>query len=88
MATIKARRQANGAIRYTAILRKRLDKVIVHREAKTFIHRSAALSCGAAGSLRDQRVELFAVRQKKARHALIAFIRGATPTICIARFRL
>lgn len=44
MATIKARRQANGAIRYTAIVRKRLDKVIVHREAKTFMHRSAALS--------------------------------------------
>ena len=44
MATIKARRQANGAIRYTAIVRKRLDEVIVHREAKTFMHRSAALS--------------------------------------------
>ena len=44
MATIKARRQANGSIRYTAIVRKRVGKTIVHREAKTFTHRSAALS--------------------------------------------
>jgi hypothetical protein len=44
MATIKARRQANGAIRYTAIVRKRVDKQIVHREARTFTHRSAALT--------------------------------------------
>jgi len=43
-ATIKARKQANGAIRYTAVVRKRVDKTIVHREAKTFTHRSAALS--------------------------------------------
>jgi hypothetical protein len=44
MATIKARRQANGSIRYTAIVRKHVGKTIVHREAKTFTHRSAALS--------------------------------------------
>jgi integrase len=44
MATIKARRQANGSIRYTAIVRKRVGGAIVHREAKTFTHRSAALS--------------------------------------------
>ncbi len=44
MATIKARRQANGSIRYTAIVRKRVGKTIVHREARTFTHRSAALS--------------------------------------------
>jgi hypothetical protein len=44
MATIKARRQANGAIRYTAIVRKRVDKKIVHREARTFTYRSAALT--------------------------------------------
>jgi integrase len=44
MATIKARRQANGSIRYTAIVRKRVGKTIVHREAKTFMHRSAAVS--------------------------------------------
>jgi len=36
MATIKARRQANGSTRYTAIVRKRVGKTIVHREAKTF----------------------------------------------------
>lgn len=44
MATIKARRQANGSIRYTAIVRKRVGETIVHREAKTFTHRSAALT--------------------------------------------
>lgn len=44
MATLKARRQANGSIRYTAIVRKRAGKTIVHREARTFTHRSAALS--------------------------------------------
>lgn len=44
MATIKARRQANGSIRYTAIVRKRVGKSIVQREARTVTHRSAALS--------------------------------------------
>jgi hypothetical protein len=44
MATIKARRQANGTIRCTAIVRKRVHKTIAHREAKTFTHRSAAVS--------------------------------------------
>ena len=44
MATIKARRQANGSIRYTAIVRKRVGKTIVHREARTFTHLSAAVS--------------------------------------------
>jgi integrase len=34
----------NGSIRYTAIVRRRVGKTIVHREAKTFTHRSAALS--------------------------------------------
>jgi hypothetical protein len=44
MATIKARRQANRSIRYTAIVRKRVDKTIRHREAKTFTHRAAAIT--------------------------------------------
>jgi len=44
MATIKARRQVNGPIRYTAIVRRRVGKAIVHREAKTFTHRSAAVT--------------------------------------------
>jgi integrase len=44
MATIKARRQANGAIPYTAIVRKRMEKKIVHREARTFTYRSAAVT--------------------------------------------
>ena len=44
MATIKSRRRADGSIRHTAIVRKRVGRTIVHREAKTFTHRSAALS--------------------------------------------
>jgi hypothetical protein len=40
MATIKARRQANGMIRYTAITRKRVGTTIVHRHARTFRLRS------------------------------------------------
>ena len=44
MATIKARRQANGAIRYTAIVRLRRGGTILHREAKTFTHRVSAVT--------------------------------------------
>ncbi|HUK01126.1 MAG TPA: hypothetical protein VLW26_02495, partial [Steroidobacteraceae bacterium] len=44
MATIKARRQANGTTRYTAIVRIRRGGAILHRESRTFAHRSAALT--------------------------------------------
>jgi integrase len=44
MPTLKARKQANGETRYTAIVRIRRGGVVIHREAKTFTHRSAALS--------------------------------------------
>jgi hypothetical protein len=44
MATIKARKQANGATRYTAIMRLRRGKTIIHRESKTFAFRAAAFS--------------------------------------------
>jgi hypothetical protein len=44
MPTIKARRQANGITRYTAIVRIRRGGAILHRESRTFTHRSAALS--------------------------------------------
>jgi len=44
MATIKACRQANGTIRYSAIARKYVGKAIVHREARTFTRRPAAVS--------------------------------------------
>jgi hypothetical protein len=36
MATIKTRKTADGATRYTAILRIRKGQVILHRESKTF----------------------------------------------------
>jgi len=45
MPTIKIRKQANGATRYTAIVRLRRKGAILHRESRTFAHRSAALSC-------------------------------------------
>ena len=44
MATIKARRQGDGVIRYTAIVRIRRGGKILHRESRTFAHRTAALS--------------------------------------------
>jgi hypothetical protein len=44
MATIRARKQADGSTRYTAIVRIRRGKTIVHREYKTFALRSAAAS--------------------------------------------
>jgi integrase len=44
MATIKVRKRANGSIRYTAIVRMRKGTTVVHRESRTFTHRSAAQS--------------------------------------------
>ncbi len=44
MPTIKIRKQANGATRYTAIVRLRSQGKVLHRESRTFTHRSAALS--------------------------------------------
>jgi integrase len=42
MATIKARKQANGEMRYTAIVRVRSGQTVLHSESKTFGYRSAA----------------------------------------------
>jgi hypothetical protein len=44
MPTIKSRKKANGVTRYTAIVRIRRGTAIIHRESKTFAHRTAALS--------------------------------------------
>ncbi len=44
MATIKSRKKADGTTRYTAIVRIRRGKVILHGESKTFSFRAAALS--------------------------------------------
>ena len=44
MPTIKVRKQSDGTTRYTAIVRIRRGGTILHREARTFAHRSAALS--------------------------------------------
>jgi len=44
MAYIKVRKQSDGSTRYTAIIRLHSGKTIVHQEAKTFAHRSAAVT--------------------------------------------
>jgi integrase len=44
MAYIKVRKQSDGSTRYTAIIRLRNGKMIVHQEARTFAHRSAAVT--------------------------------------------
>jgi integrase len=44
MPTIKTRKQTDGTTRYTAIVRIRRAGIILHRESRTFAHRSAALS--------------------------------------------
>jgi hypothetical protein len=44
MATIRARKQADGTTRYTAIVRLRKGKGLLHQETRTFAHRSAAIT--------------------------------------------
>jgi|SRR5580658_1055526 hypothetical protein len=44
MVYIKVRKQSDGSIRYTAIVRLRSGKTIVHQEARTFAHRVAAVT--------------------------------------------
>ena len=44
MPYIKVRKQSDGSTRYTAIVRLRSGKAIVHQEARTFAYRSAAVS--------------------------------------------
>ena len=44
MPTIKARKQANGSTRYTAVVRIRRGTTVLHQESRTFTHRTAALS--------------------------------------------
>ncbi|HEY5214233.1 MAG TPA: hypothetical protein VIJ38_14555 [Acidobacteriaceae bacterium] len=44
MATSRARKQADGSTRYTAIVRIRRGKTIVYREYKTFALRTASAS--------------------------------------------
>lgn len=44
MSYIKVRKQSDGSTRYTAVVRLRRGKTIVHQEARTFAHRSAAVT--------------------------------------------
>jgi len=75
MPTIKARKQANGVTRYTAIVRMRRGAAIIHRESKTFAHRTAALSWA-----RHRQVALedpaTLVREQQGAPTLAGLIRG------------
>jgi hypothetical protein len=44
MPTIKARKQANGSTRYTAVVRVSRGTTVLHQESRTFTHRTATLS--------------------------------------------
>ena len=44
MAQIRARRQADGSTRYTAIILIRKGRTLIQQEYRTFAHRSAAAS--------------------------------------------
>ena len=44
MATIRARKQADGTTRYTAMVRIRKGSTVIHQENRAFTHRSAALT--------------------------------------------
>ena len=46
MPAIKARKQADGSVRYTAVVRIRRKGKVLQQEAKTFAHRSAAVRWG------------------------------------------
>ena len=45
MSYLRMRKQPDGSTRYIAVIRIRVGKAIVHQEAKTFAHRSAAQTC-------------------------------------------
>jgi len=67
MATIRARKQSDGTTRYTAIVRIRKGKSVVHQECKTF-----ALRTAAAAWAKHREVELenpVALRRKE--HAAV-----------------
>jgi len=38
--TIKVRKQVNGITRYTAVVRRRQGKTLIHQESRTFAHRT------------------------------------------------
>src|SRR6185437_3243458 len=64
MATIRARRQADGTTRYTAIVRIRKGKTVIHQECKTFALRTAATSWA-----RHREVELENPAARRTQHA-------------------
>jgi hypothetical protein len=65
MSTIKVRKQGNGATRYTAIVRLRRQGKVLHRESRTFTHRSAALSWAKHREVvLEEQVVLTSLRQR------------------------
>jgi hypothetical protein len=79
MATIRARKQADGTIRYTAIVRIRQGKTVLHYESKTFSLRSAASSWAKARevALEDPNSSL---RQNNKPRTLASLIRWCIET--------
>ena len=62
MAQIRARRQADGSTRYTAIIRIRKGTNLIQQEYRTFAHRSAAASWAKH---REVQLEIQAVPGRK-----------------------
>lgn len=75
MPTIKARKQANGVTRYTAIVRMRRGAAIIHRESKTFAHRTAALSWARHREVAPEDPATL-VREQQGAPTLAGLIRG------------
>ena len=65
MVTIKARRRADGTFRYTAIVRQRVGKAIVYRDAKTFTYSTAAVSWAKHREVELEKAGAEALRKRK-----------------------
>jgi hypothetical protein len=70
MATIKSRRQSDGEMRYTAIVRIRRAGEVIHRESRTFAHRAAAASWAKHREVELEKPE--ALRQAQHREVTLA----------------
>ena len=82
MATIRARKQSDGSTRYTAIVRIRKGKILVHQECKTFALRAVAATSQAvrhwvkvAVGLGQGRAELSAIGRERSYGQPFAVVR-------------
>jgi hypothetical protein len=79
MATIRARKRADGSTRYTAYLRIRKGTAVLHTEGKTFAHRSPAITwaCHREVTLEDPSA---LIRERSGPTGLAKLIRGYIDT--------